>query len=290
MDKDLKMLEALFEQPELKTFPLETAAAPESAPKKRSLESDALSKCFKPRKVASVVDAEELKKQRQNQMHKFYLWNAEEHDMDDEHIALTAQTCELLSSTPYMGALENGGNKSSGAVGPTKQSGNLTKCQAPIEKLYVMQDAHGFNEYKLREHYMELIAIYEDWIKENLPKTNYTCAGNAPVAVTSWKFKDEKQRDQFYNLVSALFKKRPQNMRRGNDLTLKNEKKKDFQQVRRFLSELGIKRPPGSRQRQVYLEYYIDRDAWNKNAWRLTAARNYPRPKICPIKPKEENP
>ena len=68
MDRDLKMLEALFEQPELKTFPLETAAAPESVPKKRSQESDALTKSFKPRKQASVVDAEELKKQRQNHL------------------------------------------------------------------------------------------------------------------------------------------------------------------------------------------------------------------------------
>lgn len=288
MDRDLKMLEALFEQPELKTFPLETAAAPESASKKRPLKSDPLNKSFKSRKVGSVVDAEELKKQRENQMHNFYRSNAEEHDMDDEHVALTSQTCELLSSTPYMGAYENGGNKSSGAVGPTKKSGNLTKCQAPIKKLYVVQNAHGYNEYMLREHYMEIIAIYEAWIKENLSETNYTCAANAPVAVTWWKFKDEQQRDQFYNIVSALFKKRPQNMRRDNDVTLENNKKKDYQHVRRFLCGLGIKRPPGSRQRQVYLEYYIDRDAWNNNAWRLTAAGSFRRPEICPMIEKRE--
>ncbi len=283
------MLEALFQQPDLKTFPLETVAASASATKKRSLESNSPKKYFEPRKMIASVDPEELKKQRDKQRDEFYRKNAKEHDMDDENKKLTAKTCEFLPSENYMGALGNGGNKSSGAVGPTKQSGNLTNCQAPINKLYVLQNSEGYNQYELREHYQELIATYEMWIMEHLPETHYTCGDNAPVKVTSWEFRDKGQRDQFYDMVSCLFKRRPQNSRLVNDLRQKSDKAKDYQQVRRFLSELGIKRPTGSRQSEVYLKFYMDKQAWNKNAWRLTAARNFPRPEICPIKKKEEN-
>ena len=64
---------------------------------------------------------------------------------------------------------------------------------------------------------------------------------------------------------------------------LEQQFKREVNKVAKMLSEMGIVRD-GKRKDRLYLDFRFSTHQWNKQGWRLTKARNLPRPDIKPWK------
>ena len=110
----------------------------------------------------------------------------------------------------------------------------------------------------------------------------------------SWfKLESEDERNRMYQAILSNQKERTQNKRRkamdttdGEELTKEDVNefgKMEVNQVGKMLGEMGIVRD-GKRKGRVYLDFRFSTHQWNKQGWRLTEARNLPRPDIKPWK------
>ena len=87
-----------------------------------------------------------------------------------------------------------------------------------------------------------------------------------------------------YQAILSNQKERTQNKRRKTiEMPDEQQFKMDVNQVGKMLGEMGIVRD-GKRKGRVYLDFRFSTHQWNKQGWRLTEARNLPRPDIKPWK------
>ena len=199
----------------------------------------------------------------------------------------------LVENDDIAGAMAKGGNKSNS--GNNTVPGNLSKAKQPTQSLYVWRRDDGLNNYSITEYYETVFKALEQWVAMNIPGERRGEDGERHDFMKwSWfKLESEEERDRMYQAILSNKKERTQNKRRkamdttdGEELTKEDVNefgKMEVNQVGKMLGEMGIVRD-GKRKGRVYLDFRFSTHQWNKQGWRLTKARNLPRPDIKPWK------
>ena len=156
----------------------------------------------------------------------------------------------------------------------------------PTNCLYVFRRDDGLNDYSITEYYATVFQVLDDWVTINIPGERRGTDGEKHYLMRwSWfKLESTEERDGMYQAILSNKKERTQNKRRKTiEMPDEQQFKMDVNQVAKMLSEMGIVRD-GKRKGRVYLDFRFSTHQWNKQGWRLTKARNLPRPDIKPWK------
>ena len=165
----------------------------------------------------------------------------------------------------------------------------------PTNCLYVFRRDDGLNDYSITEYCATVFKALEQWVAMNIPGERRGEDGEKHDFMKwSWfKLESEDERNRMYQAILSNQKERTQNKRRkamdttdGEELTKEDVNefgKMEVNQVGKMLGEMGIVRD-GKRKGRVYLDFRFSTHQWNKQGWRLTEARNLPRPDIKPWK------